>query len=171
MTLLLPALQVLTLVLLAWALIRLRAARTLDARRAQVVSRLQERVAGLDMRIAPRIRDIVAHSRRAEGHMIPNVHFVDLDTTVPVVFSTDNVLTLGKFVCADISTMCHGEGTCGLCRVQVTEGLEHVGAPSENEQLLLRAYGDADPSLRLACHLRPRGDIAIHCCDSPKYTR
>ncbi len=98
------------------------------------------------------------------------MHFADLGVTVPVVFSTDNVLTLGKFACADIATMCHGEGTCGLCRVQVTEGLEHLDPPTDNEALLLRGYGEADASLRLACHLRPRGDITIHCVDSPKYT-
>lgn len=52
---------------------------------------------------------------------------------------------------------CGGRGRCTTCRVRVTEGLHHCPAPSGQER---KALGD-DPALRLACQLRPKGDVAI----------
>ena len=158
-------LQVLTVLLLGLTLLRLRAARREFARRARMLEQLSARVHGLERRLSPRLREIVAQARRAEGDTIPVVHFPDYDVRVPAAFSTDNVLLLGRTVGAGINTMCRGEGTCGLCRVRVTAGMEHVDPPSENERMLLRGYGAEFPDQRLACHLRPRGDIEVRVID------
>lgn len=166
MSAVLLGLQGLTLVLVCHALLRLRAAQQTFNRRSRMLEQFAVRVEGLERTLTPQIREIVAQARRAAGESIPVVSFPEYDAQVPAVFSTDNVLVLGQTIGAKITTMCQGEGICGLCRVRVTDGKQHLDPPSENEELLLRGYGSGDPDQRLACHLRPRGDIEVRLPDS-----
>ena len=57
-------------------------------------------------------------------------------------------------------SMCGGRARCSTCRVRVTSGEEHCPAPEADEARTLARIG-APPNVRLACQLRPRGDIAI----------
>jgi adenylate cyclase len=57
-------------------------------------------------------------------------------------------------------SVCGGRARCSTCRVRVTGPAEHIGEPGRDEQRTLervRAPGD----VRLACQLRPRGDIEV----------
>jgi adenylate cyclase len=58
------------------------------------------------------------------------------------------------------ASQCGGRARCSTCRVRVTEGLEHCPAPNEDEQNTL-ARIHAAPDVRLACQLRPAGDLAV----------
>ncbi len=55
---------------------------------------------------------------------------------------------------------CGGRGLCTTCRVRVESGLEHCPAPDEAERQALAING-LPPGVRLACQLRPTGDIAV----------
>ncbi len=55
---------------------------------------------------------------------------------------------------------CGGRGLCTTCRVRVESGLEHCPAPDEAECQALAING-LPPGVRLACQLRPTGDIAV----------
>lgn len=59
-------------------------------------------------------------------------------------------------------TTCFGQGTCRVCVVQVLDGEEHVNEISALEAegletLVARAGGP----MRLACQLRPTGDLTV----------
>lgn len=155
------ALHAATLLVLLATVQRVRAAQAAAAERTTVIRLLHERVTKLDAQSTTRLRDIVTQARRAAGERVPAVHFADVDATMPAAFATDTVLVLGQCVGARIATTCDGEGTCGLCVVRVTAGVEHVDPPTENERRLLGVPGQRDPRLRLACHVRPRGDMAV----------
>lgn len=58
------------------------------------------------------------------------------------------------------ASQCGGRARCSTCRVRVTEGLEHCDAPGEDEQRTLTRI-HAAPDVRLACQLRPAGDVAV----------
>ncbi len=58
------------------------------------------------------------------------------------------------------ASQCGGRARCSTCRVRVTEGLEHCAAPGEDEARTL-ARIHAAPDVRLACQLRPEGDVAV----------
>lgn len=61
-------------------------------------------------------------------------------------------------------TTCEGEGTCRLCVVQVLEGREDTNDidPLEAEGLAaLPPSNRPEGSPRLACQLRPRGDLTL----------
>jgi adenylate cyclase len=57
-------------------------------------------------------------------------------------------------------SLCGGRGRCSTCRVRISGELAHAPPPLEAEQATLRRIG-ADPEIRLACQLRPTGDLGV----------
>ncbi len=57
-------------------------------------------------------------------------------------------------------SMCGGRARCSTCRVRVISGEASCPAPEADEARTLARIG-APTSVRLACQLRPRGDIAV----------
>ena len=58
------------------------------------------------------------------------------------------------------AAMCGGRARCSTCRVRVTAGEEFCPPPANDEQRTLERIG-APPGVRLACQLRPQGDISV----------
>jgi adenylate cyclase len=57
-------------------------------------------------------------------------------------------------------SLCGGRARCSTCRVQVTRGEDRCPPPGPGEQATLKRIHDG-AGVRLACQLRPRGDIAV----------
>jgi adenylate cyclase len=76
---------------------------------------------------------------------------------VPVGFS---VLEASRSAGVPHASICGGRGRCSTCRVRVVAGTGHIAAPSPGEQAVLQRIAAA-PSVRLACQLRPLGDVAV----------
>jgi adenylate cyclase len=58
------------------------------------------------------------------------------------------------------ASMCGGRARCSTCRVRVIAGAEFCPPPQSDEQATLeRIHAPAD--VRLACQLRPQGDVAV----------
>ncbi|MEO8508553.1 MAG: 2Fe-2S iron-sulfur cluster-binding protein [Betaproteobacteria bacterium] len=57
-------------------------------------------------------------------------------------------------------SMCGGQARCSTCRVQVTAGVAHCPPPAAAELATLERIG-APPGVRLACQLRPTGDLSV----------
>ena len=60
---------------------------------------------------------------------------------------------------ADITFGCR-TGSCGTCRVRISEGLHHCSDPGPEERDFLQGL-DAPPDQRLACQVAVHGDVAI----------
>ena len=58
------------------------------------------------------------------------------------------------------ASMCGGRARCSTCRVRVTAGAEFCPPAQADEQSTLERIG-APSDVRLACQLRPRGDISV----------
>ncbi len=57
-------------------------------------------------------------------------------------------------------SLCGGRGRCSTCRVHVKGPAEHLPPPGRDESMTLkRVHAPAD--VRLACQLRPTGDVAV----------
>ena len=81
----------------------------------------------------------------------------------PVVIECAAGTTLfeaGAKVAAGIDTACVGKGTCGLCRVRITSGAEHLNPYTDEE---LRHLGNVYhlTKVRLSCRCKVSGDVAI----------
>jgi adenylate cyclase len=58
------------------------------------------------------------------------------------------------------ASVCGGRARCSTCRIRVIAGSSRIPAPGATEQMVLDRVA-AGPLVRLACQLRPEGDIAV----------
>ena len=60
------------------------------------------------------------------------------------------------------ASVCGGRARCSTCRVRVVSDRSTLPRPSGREAFVLARVGaSADPSIRLACQLRPQTDVAV----------
>ncbi len=76
---------------------------------------------------------------------------------VPRGFS---VLEASRFAAIPHASVCGGRGRCSTCRIRISSGFSALPPPSAAEQRVLDRVG-APPSVRLACQLRPLGNISV----------
>jgi adenylate cyclase len=76
---------------------------------------------------------------------------------VPLGFS---VLQASRLAHIPHASLCGGRARCSTCRVRIVAGSGDIPPPSAGEQAILTWIG-AEPLVRLACQLRPLGDIGV----------
>ena len=76
------------------------------------------------------------------------------------VASGTTVLEASRLAGVPHASMCGGRGRCSTCRVRVGRGLENLPPPGEAEARVLSRIGMPE-GVRLACQLRPTGNISI----------
>ncbi len=86
------------------------------------------------------------------------VHFLLEDLLVEAPAGTP-LQRIADAAGADITFGCR-TGSCGTCRVRVTEGLAQCSKMGPEERDFLQGL-DAPPDQRLACQVTVQGDIAI----------
>jgi len=72
----------------------------------------------------------------------------------------DSLFDAAAKVSAGVDTACVGKGTCGLCRVKILAGAEHLNPYTDEER---RHLGNVYhiTKVRLSCRCRPTGDVSI----------
>lgn len=76
---------------------------------------------------------------------------------VPRGFS---VLEASRLAGIPHASVCGGRGRCTTCRIRIGAGYSALPKPSAAEQRVLQRIG-APPNVRLACQLRPSGNISV----------
>lgn len=76
------------------------------------------------------------------------------------VLAGSTLFEAGAKVTAGIETACVGKGTCGLCRVKIVAGAEHLNAFTDEERKHLGNVYHIT-KVRLACRSRLTGDITM----------
>jgi len=69
-----------------------------------------------------------------------------------------SILEASRMLRVPHASVCGGRGRCSTCRVRVRGKPDALPVPSADERAVLRRI-DAPPNVRLACQLRPRGDV------------
>ena len=59
------------------------------------------------------------------------------------------------------ASVCGGRARCSTCRIRVIGDGVPLPAPSQREAFVLNRVGASDPSIRLACQLRPTGNLSF----------
>jgi adenylate cyclase len=59
------------------------------------------------------------------------------------------------------ASVCGGRARCSTCRIRVIGDCSALPEPSQREAFVLNRVGAADPSIRLACQLRPETDLSF----------
>jgi adenylate cyclase len=60
------------------------------------------------------------------------------------------------------ASVCGGRARCSTCRIRVIGDCSGLPEPSPREAFVLTRVGATDPSIRLACQLRPTSDISFY---------
>jgi len=68
------------------------------------------------------------------------------------------------------ASMCGGRARCSTCRIRVIGDCSSLPEPSSREAFVLAQVGAADPSIRLACQLRPTSDLSFFQLFMPNLT-
>ncbi len=76
------------------------------------------------------------------------------------VLDGSTLFEAGAKVTAGIDTACVGKGTCGLCRVKIVAGADHLNAFTDEERKHLGNVYHLT-KVRLACRSRLTGDVTI----------
>lgn len=59
------------------------------------------------------------------------------------------------------ASVCGGRARCSTCRIRIIGDHGALPEPSQREAFVLARVGTADPSIRLACQLRPESDLSF----------
>ncbi|WP_244069483.1 adenylate/guanylate cyclase domain-containing protein [Bradyrhizobium sp. Ce-3] len=59
------------------------------------------------------------------------------------------------------ASVCGGRARCSTCRIRIIGDHPELPEPSPREAFVLHRVGTDDPSIRLACQLRPTGDLTF----------
>jgi adenylate cyclase len=59
------------------------------------------------------------------------------------------------------ASVCGGRARCSTCRIRIIGDCSHLPEPSQREAFVLHRVGTDDPSIRLACQLRPDADLSF----------
>ncbi len=59
------------------------------------------------------------------------------------------------------ASVCGGRARCSTCRIRIIGDCSQLPAPSPREAFVLGKVGATDPSIRLACQLRPNADLSF----------
>lgn len=59
------------------------------------------------------------------------------------------------------ASVCGGRARCSTCRIRVIGDVSALPEPSAREAFVLNRVGASDPSIRLACQLRPESDLSF----------
>ena len=68
------------------------------------------------------------------------------------------------------ASVCGGRARCSTCRIRVIGDHSALPTPSQREAFVLNRVGSGDPSIRLACQLRPTGDLSFFQLFTPSTT-
>jgi adenylate cyclase len=68
------------------------------------------------------------------------------------------------------ASVCGGRARCSTCRIRVIGDCSGLPEPSPREAFVLNRVGAADPSIRLACQLRPEADLSFFQLFMPQTT-
>jgi adenylate cyclase len=99
------------------------------------------------------IRNLLEHSRKR----LVSISYPGRTVRVPRGWS---VLEASRSFHLPHAAMCGGRARCSTCRVRVTAGEDVCPTTEAGEQSTLDRIG-APPDVRLACQLRPQGDVSV----------
>jgi ferredoxin len=94
---------------------------------------------------------------------MPRITITRVAGEEPVVVEVavgDSLFDAGARVSAGIDTACVGKGTCGLCRVKIVAGAEHLPPFTDEERKHLGNVYHIT-KVRLACRCKVAGDVAF----------
>lgn len=88
------------------------------------------------------------------------IRFLPSERTIEISAEEMTLLEATRAVDLPIASACGENGACARCGLEILEGQENLAIETERERLI-KERNRIDPKLRLACRVRPQGDLTV----------
>jgi adenylate cyclase len=88
------------------------------------------------------------------------IRFLPSDRSIEIPVDSMTLLEATREVGLPIASACGENGACARCGLQIVEGSTNLARETEREKLI-KERNRIDPELRLACRVRPLGDLTV----------
>jgi adenylate cyclase len=88
------------------------------------------------------------------------IRFLPSERTLDIEPGEMTLLEATRQVDLPIASSCGENGACARCGLMILSGPENLDPESERERRI-KERNRIDPNLRLACRVRPRGDLQV----------
>jgi len=92
--------------------------------------------------------------------MTCEIRFLPSGRSIEVEPEALTLLEATQAVGLPIASACGANGACARCGLEIVEGATNVALEGDRERVI-KQRNRIDPSLRLACRIRPRGDLTV----------
>lgn len=86
--------------------------------------------------------------------------FLPSGRTIDIEAGDRTLLEATRDVGLPIASACGENGACARCGLEILEGGEFL-EPESKRETRIKQRNRIDPALRLACRVRPRGDLQV----------
>jgi ferredoxin len=88
------------------------------------------------------------------------IRFLPSGRSIEIEIEEMTLLEATRQVGLPIASACGENGACARCGLQIIEGASSLAQETDRERLI-KERNRIDPELRLACRVRPRGDLTV----------
>ena len=88
------------------------------------------------------------------------IRFLPSGRTIEISSEEMTLLEATRAVDLPIASACGENGACARCGLEIVEGEENLAIETERERII-KERNRIDPKLRLACRVRPLGDLTV----------
>jgi adenylate cyclase len=88
------------------------------------------------------------------------IRFLPSGRSIEIEVEEMTLLEATRQVGLPIASACGENGACARCGLQIIEGAGSLAEETDRERLI-KERNRIDPELRLACRVRPRGDLTV----------
>ncbi len=88
------------------------------------------------------------------------IRFLPSGQSIEIEAEEMTLLEVTREVGLPIASACGENGACARCGLEIVEGAAHHARETDRERVI-KQRNRIDPELRLACRVRPRGDLTV----------
>ena len=88
------------------------------------------------------------------------IRFLPSGQSIVIETEEMTLLEATREVGLPIASACGENGACARCGLEIVEGAANLAGESDRERLI-KERNRIDPELRLACRVRPRGNLTV----------
>ncbi len=88
------------------------------------------------------------------------IRFLPSGRSITIANGDMTLLEATREVGLPIASACGDNGACARCGLEILEGATHLADETSRERQI-KERNRIDPALRLACRVRPSGDLSV----------
>ena len=88
------------------------------------------------------------------------IRFLPSGQSIEIKAEEMTLLQVTREVGLSIASACGEYGACARCGLEIVEGAANLASETDRERVI-KERNRIDPKLRLACRVRPRGDLTV----------